>query len=183
MDVDFKLVTYHEPIETEEQRFLLVKSRNQTAYYATRSYFVYNSMSKTIYDAICCRSYRMVIHEDILSLNGFNFEEDMEPEQFIRFEFDTLGYYDSTSLNLGTYHNSELGIPGLRYGWAYYYIPKYQKRVDNLKVYDLDIIESYINYLKREQAQIRATEINLNLRKEPRPKRRQFPHLQQYKKT
>ncbi len=181
MDVEFKLYTYREPIETEEQKYIYAVSRNRTAYYPTIANFLYNMRNKTIYEGISCSKYRSILHEDILSLCGFNFEDDV-PEYFIRFEFDTLGYYNFSNLDLGTYSHCELGVPGLVFSGIYYDIPKHQKRADNLKAYDMDILESYINSLKREQAQIRATEVNLNFRKEPRPRRRQFSNVQQDKK-
>jgi hypothetical protein len=69
---------------------------------------------------------------------------------------------------IGKYRFNELGIEGLQFSGLYYDFPKYQKRAENLKSYDLDIIESYVEYLKKEQENIRLTEINLNLPKEHR---------------
>lgn len=123
--------------------------------------------TKIIYEAISCEDYREVRHELILSKNGLAFS-DIEPENFIWFEFNTTDCYDAKHHYTGLYRYSELGIEGLQFSELYYDIPKYQKRADALKSYDLDIIESYVEYLKKEQAYIRESEINLNLPKEHR---------------
>ena len=128
---------------------------------------MYDLKTKIIYEAISCEDYREVRHELILSKNGLAFS-DIEPENFIRFEFNTTDCYDTTHHYTGLYRYSELGIEGLQFSGLYYDIPKYQKRADGLKSYDLDIIESYVEYLKKEQAYIRGSEVNLNLPKEHR---------------
>lgn len=173
VNVDFKLATYNEPTENEEQEFLLIKNRNRSAYFITKSNFVYNVHSKTIYDAISYNTYREVRHETILLGNGFKFN-DIEPEPFIRFEFNTTGCYNSKYAYIGKYTFSELGIPGLVFSGLYYDLPHYKQRADALKNYDLNIIESYINYLMDEQKKIRSTEINLNLPKEYKRRKRKI---------
>ncbi len=162
MNVDFKLFTYKEPVETKEQKLLLIKNRNRSAYYPTSTNFVYNIITKAVYDAICIEKYREVRHELVMEKFGFNFD-DIEPDEIIRFDFNTANCYDLKCQFTGQYRFSELGIRGLAFSGLYSDFPKYKKRADNLKSYDLDIIESYINYLEEEQAQIRKTEINLNL--------------------
>lgn len=164
MSVNFKLLSYKEPIQTKEQENLYNLNRNRTAYYATIANFVYDFNTKIIYEAISSEKYREVRHELILSYNGFDFK-DIEPENFIRFEFSTVGCYSINCEYTGKYRYNELGISGLQYSGLYYDLPQYQKRTNNLKSYDLDIIESYIEYLKKEQNQIRTTEKNLNLSK------------------
>lgn len=174
MSVEFKHITYNEPVENDEQRFTLIKSRNYTAFYPTCSNFVYDVQTKTIYDAIYCDVYRNVRHELILSDNGFNFKS-IEPDNFIRFDFNTDGCFNLKCNYTGIYTFNELGIAGLHFSGLYYDFAKYKKRSNQLKVYDLNIIESYVEYLKEEQEHIRQTEMNLNLRKTPRRhKRRQF---------
>ena len=167
MTVEFKLISYSEPVETAEQKLQLARKRNRCAYFATVANFVYDLKTKIIYEAISCEDYREVRHELILSKNGLAFS-DIEPENFIRFEFNKTDCYDTTHHYTGLYRYSELGIEGLQFSGLYYDIPKYQKRADGLKSYDLDIIESYVEYLKKEQAYIRGSEVNLNLPKEHR---------------
>ncbi|MBO6257420.1 hypothetical protein J6N69_05235 [bacterium] len=165
MTVEFKHITYNEPVTNEDQRYMLIKKRNYSAYYPTKSAFIYDIRSYTIYDAILWESYRWTIHENIFSFHGFHFN-DIEPENFIRFVFITDGCYNAKGQFLDKYDYNELGIPGLSYAWMYYEgYKELQKRADKLKSYDLDIIESYVEYLKNEQATIRQTEINLNLPK------------------
>ena len=164
MGVEFKLVSYKEPIKTKEQEMLFTRKRNYTAYFSTVANFVYDFHTKIIYEALSCENYREVRHELILSYNGFDFT-DIEPENFIRFEFNTKGCYTPKYQYCENYRYSELGIAGLQFSGLYYDFPKYQKRAADLKSYDLDIIESYIEIIKKEQEQIRQTEINLNLPK------------------
>lgn len=167
MSVEFKLVSYTEPIITKEQKIQFAQNRNKSAYFITVANFVYDFHTKIIYEALSCEKYREVRHELILTNNGFNFT-DIEPENFIRFEFNTTDCYNTMHQYLGKYRFHELGIEGLQFSGLYYDFPKYQKRAENLKSYDLDIIESYVEYLKKEQENIRLTEINLNLPKEHR---------------
>lgn len=164
MSVEFKLVSYKEPIKTKEQELQYARSRNRTAYFATVANFVYDSNTKIVYDAIFCENYREIRHELVLSCNGFDFS-DIEPENFIRFAFNTTDCYSTKHQYLGSYRFNELGISGLQFSGLYYDFPKYQQRVSDLKSYDLDIIESYVKSLEKEQEQIRLTEINLNLPK------------------
>ena len=174
MNVEFKLVTYKEPINSDEQEFKLIKRRNYSAYNSTVSNFVYDIKTKIIYDTIYCENYRSSNHETILKSNGFNFLS-IEPDNFIRFAFNTTDCYNNKYQFTGNYRYNELGIVGLQYSEFYYDIPLYKQRANELKKYDLDIIESYIEFLKTEQRTIRETEINLNLPKEPdKRKKRKF---------
>lgn len=176
MVVDFKLISYIEPIETKEQYFLYAVKRNCSGYYITVSNFVYDCNAKIVYDAVTIKDYRNVRHEDVLSLNGIYLKivepEEIEPENFIRFAFSTLGCYDLKCQFSEMYHDNELGIAGLCFSGLYYDIPKYQSRINKLKSYDLDVIESYVGTLKKEQEHIRQSEINLNLPKTPKRKTR-----------
>ena len=175
MTVEFKHKTYNEPITNKEQEFTLIKSRNYSAYYPTKSTFIYDIHSSTIYDVILCENYRWTLHENIFSYHGFHFS-GIEPENFIRFAFLTNGCYSSKGQFLNKYEYNELGISGLSYSWMYYEGYKsMQQRANALKSYDLDVIESYVDYLKKEQAAIRQTEINLNFPKTPdRRRKRKF---------
>ncbi len=175
MTVDFKLVTYHEPITSEEQEYALIKSRNYAAYYPTKSGFIYDMNTKIIYDAIFCKEYRWVTHEKLLNLNGFYFKNNEESDNFIRLIYITEGCYDLKGNFLDKYRYNEFGIGGLAYSLIYYDHKNLQQRAENLKSYDLDILESYVDTLKKEQAEIRRTEINLNLPKKPdQRKKRKF---------
>ena len=93
MSVEFKLVSYTEPIITKEQKIQFAQNRNKSAYFITVANFVYDFHTKIIYEALSCEKYREVRHELILTNNGFNFT-DIEPENFIRFEFNTTDCYN-----------------------------------------------------------------------------------------
>jgi hypothetical protein len=54
MSVEFKLVSYTEPIITKEQKIQFAQNRNKSAYFITVANFVYDFHTKIIYEALSC---------------------------------------------------------------------------------------------------------------------------------
>ena len=153
--------TYIEPFDTPEKLAEYKKNRNHSAYYATASNFAYNIRNKTFYEAITARDYRCVRHELCLKYNGFYYD-DIEPEYIIRLSFSSSGFYDGRGNFGGVYTSNDLGIVGLKLSGVYIETRGFD-RINNLKAYDLNLIESYIELIMKEQADIRNEETDYRL--------------------
>ena len=156
-NMELKIITYAEPIDTEEKKEMYRKKRNYSAYYPTVANVVYNYRTKIFYEGLTSDVYRGISHEALMEYCGIDYEH--EPENYIRITFSTYGAYDGNYHFDGNYVNNDLGITGLKLSEIYHYCGA--EKINNLKAYDLDLIESYCQKIKQEQVEIRENEANL----------------------
>ena len=159
--MEIKVKTYIEPTNNEIELQNLNNKKNYSAYYATAANAIYDLYSRMFYDAICIADYRCVRHEYILPLNGLPDIDDIESDNLVRITFSTSGFYNGRGDFGGKYMYNDLGIEGLRLSGLYQEILGFEK-MNNLKSYDLDLIDSYCQHIKKEQEDIRSREPNFN---------------------
>lgn len=155
--MEFKLKTYKEPPQTEDDYNLLKISRNEFAYSPTSPSFLYDLNTKIFYDSISCREYRDVTHSYIFEKFGLEEVKEETLDHYLRLIFSTEGYIDKQGNITGNFKYCDMGIAGFRVSHLYHRFLDISE-LDKLTAYDLDLIESYINSLKEEIIEIRKSE-------------------------
>ena len=155
--MEFKLKTYKEIAQTEDDYNLLKASRNEFAYYPTAPSFLYDLNTKIFYDAITCDEYRDVTHSYIFEKFGLEEVKEGTLNHYLRLVFSTEGYINEQGDITGNFIHCDLGIAGLETSHLYNRFLDISI-LDELTAYDLDLIESYIGSLIQEVNEIRRAE-------------------------
>lgn len=155
--MEFKLKTYKESPKTEDDYNLLKISRNKFAYSPTTPSFLYDLNTKIFYDAISCKEYRDVTHSYIFEKFGLEEVKGGKLDHYLRLVFSTEDYIDNQGNITGDFKHCDMGIAGFMVSHLYNRFLDISE-LDKLTSYDLDLIESYIDSLKREIMEIRESE-------------------------